>query len=66
MVAVPFPVAPSPMPDVARARVYVPDAIHALERAGVAWNKTQMLDAIRSAETFIAAAKSAVTKEDAT
>jgi len=48
------------MPEVALARVYVPDAILALQRANEAWNKTQLLDAIQSAETFIAAAKAAI------
>lgn len=61
MVAVAGTVRPQPMPEVARALIYLPDAILALERAGKAWNKTQLLDAIKSAETFIAAAKQAVT-----
>ncbi|MDK6078962.1 hypothetical protein [Massilia varians] len=59
------PVKIQPMPDVRRAVVYVPDAISALERAKEAWNKTQLLDAIRSAEHFLAAAKDALADDRA-
>jgi hypothetical protein len=36
------------------AKLYVPDAIAALRRAGEAWNQAQLDDALRSAKTFIA------------
>ena len=59
------PVKIQPMPDVRRAALYVPDAISALERARQAWNKAQLLDAIRSAEHFLAAAKDALADDRA-
>lgn len=51
---------PSPMPTVARARIYLPDAQLALDRAAVAWNPTQMTDAIRSLRTFLNQAEEAL------
>lgn len=53
---------PSPpqMPNVARAALYLPDAMRALERAQQAWNATQLRDALRSAEHFIATASKAL------
>jgi hypothetical protein len=44
---------PTPMPDVQKALLYVPDAEAALLRAKCAWNATQMRDALRSARFFI-------------
>lgn len=47
--------APPPMPNVAAALLHIDDAKAALSRT--IWNKTQLEDAIRSAEFFIALAK---------
>lgn len=44
---------PGPMPEVAKAQVYLPDAEAALQRAAAAWNPTQMRDALRSLRMFV-------------
>ena len=53
----PYP-PPPPMPDVTAALVNIADAKAALSRT--IWNKSQLQDAIRSAEFFIALAKEKV------
>lgn len=52
MVAV-TPPPPPPTPAVQAAKLYVPDAIAALRRAGEACYRAQLDDALRSAEMFI-------------
>lgn len=47
-----YPDAP-PTPDVRAALVYVPDAKAAIERAGKAWNRQQLDDAIASARRWL-------------
>ena len=47
------------MPHVASALVSLNDAAQALQRAQAAWNSTQLVDALRSAKAFIAAAEAA-------
>jgi hypothetical protein len=51
---------PAPMPQVRDAILYLPDVVAALERGQLAWNHTQMLDAIQSAEHFLQAARRAL------
>lgn len=50
----------TPMPNVERAQIYLPDAEAALQRATAAWNPTQMRDALRSLRTFINKAEAAL------
>ena len=49
---------PPPMPDVQEALVHIADAKTALSRT--IWHKSQLQDAIRSAEFFLALAKEKV------
>lgn len=60
MKAIPSQHAPPPMPQVRDAQFSMRDAKAAIDRALDAWNPTQMQDAIRSAEFFIAHAKQAL------
>lgn len=53
-----------PMPTVARARVYLPDAQAALGRAAAAWNPTQLHDTLRSLRVFIDRAEEALNTLD--
>lgn len=48
-----IPVPIRPMPKVSKALVYLPDLQAAVNRAGKAWNKTQLEDALASAKNFI-------------
>ena len=48
---------PPPMQDVARVRHLVQSAHDATMRATRAWNRSQLLDALRSAKDFIALAE---------
>jgi hypothetical protein len=48
---------PQPMPQVRDALLSITGARKALERGELAWNATQLEDAIRSAEFFIKAAR---------
>lgn len=57
------PPPPPPMPDVDRALGDVKEAYKALQRGLESWNKHQLLDALRSAQDFIDAAKSALNKD---
>lgn len=49
---------PPPTPEVAKAKVHVNDLISSVSRISDAWNKSQLDDAIRSAEFFIGKMKS--------
>ncbi|SDH42118.1 MULTISPECIES: hypothetical protein [unclassified Duganella] len=60
MVRFATPPAPQPMPAVARALIPLKDASTAIQRGLEAWNSSQLQDAIRSAEFFIAKAKLAL------
>ena len=53
---------PTPVPDVKSAQLYMPDCELAIRRAMSAWNKTQLQDALRSAQNFIDAAHSVLNR----
>lgn len=55
-----------PMPTVARARIYLPDAQAALDRARDAWNPTQLRDALRSLRTFVERAEEMLSTDQRT
>lgn len=55
---------PDPTPEVARAKVHLSDLHKACTRIDRAWNKTQMEDAIRSAEFFLSKIKSSLDIKD--
>lgn len=50
---------PAPMPDVRPALLNVADLAAAVDRAGKAWNKSQLTDALRSARFFLERAEQA-------
>ena len=56
------PPPPPPMPAIAAALLHIDDAKNALSRH--IWNKSQLEDAIRSAEFFIALAKKNVLTQE--
>lgn len=54
------PAKPNPMPAVERALIPMRDASAAIARGLEAWNPSQLCDAIRSAEFFLAQARAAL------
>ena len=57
---------PPAMPDIREALLDVKEATKALQRGEDAWNKTQLEDALNSAEFFIKKARLHLTTEGAT
>lgn len=49
----PMPPPPPPMPNIQSARRTTDDLVKASQRANAAWNKSQMIDALRSVRYWL-------------
>lgn len=61
-----IPGSPAPMPSVSGAVVCMKEATQAAARGAIAWNKSQVRDAIRSTRTFIDEAEAALESAEST